>query len=129
MLVTKDVLAAGSTRWAQGGIAAALGAGDSPDQHFADTLVAGAGLCDEAAVRVLVREGPAAVRDLVQLGARFDRGRDGDLSLTREGGHHRDRIAHAGGDATGAEIERALVARCSTPSRSRSSSTRSSSTC
>ena len=111
MLVTKDVLAAGSTRWAQGGIAAALGSGDSPDQHFADTTVAGAGLCDEAAVRVLVREGPAAVRDLVQIGARFDRGRDGALSLTREGGHHRDRIAHAGGDATGAEIERALVAR------------------
>jgi L-aspartate oxidase len=111
MLVTKDVLAAGSTRWAQGGIAAALGAGDSPEQHLADTLVAGAGICDEDAVRVLVREGPAAVRDLVALGTRFDRSRDGDLSLTREGGHHRDRIAHAGGDATGAEIERALVTR------------------
>jgi L-aspartate oxidase len=111
MLVTKDVLAAGSTRWAQGGIAAALGAGDSPEQHLADTLVAGAGICDEDAVRVLVREGPAAVRDLVALGTRFDRRRDGELSLTREGGHHRDRIAHAGGDATGAEIERALVTR------------------
>jgi L-aspartate oxidase len=111
MLVTKDVLAAGSTRWAQGGIAAALGAGDSPEQHLADTLVAGAGVCDEDAVRVLVREGPAAVRDLVALGTRFDRARDGELSLTREGGHHRDRIAHAGGDATGAEIERALVTR------------------
>src|SRR5262249_7494594 len=111
MLVTKDVLAAGSTRWAQGGIAAALGAGDSPEQHLADTLVAGAGVCDEDAVRVLVREGPAAVRDLVALGTRFDRRRDGELSLGREGGHHRDRIAHAGGDATGAEIERALVTR------------------
>jgi L-aspartate oxidase len=111
LLVTKDVLAAGSTRWAQGGIAAALGAGDSPDQHYADTIVAGAGVCDEAAVRVLVREGPAAVRELVQVGARFDRGHDGALSLTREGGHHRDRIAHAGGDATGAEIQRALVTR------------------
>ena len=111
MLVTKDVLAAGSTRWAQGGIAAALGAGDSPEQHLADTLVAGAGLCDEEAVRVLVREGPAAVRDLVQLGTRFDRRRDGSLWLSREGGHHQDRIAHAGGDATGAEIERALVTR------------------
>jgi L-aspartate oxidase len=111
MLVTKDVLAAGSTRWAQGGIAAALGTGDSPDQHLADTLVAGAGICDEDAVRVLVREGPAAVRDLAQIGTRFDRARDGDLALGREGGHHRDRIAHAGGDATGAEIERALVAR------------------
>jgi L-aspartate oxidase len=111
LLVTKDVLAAGSTRWAQGGIAAALGAGDSPDEHFADTIVAGAGVCDEAAVRVLVREGPAAVRELAQMGARFDRAQDGRLSLTREGGHHRNRIAHAGGDATGAEIQRALVTR------------------
>jgi L-aspartate oxidase len=111
LLVTKDVLAAGSTRWAQGGIAAALGLEDSPDQHFADTIVAGAGVCDEAAVRTLVREGPAAVRELAQMGARFDLALDGELSLTREGGHHRDRIAHAGGDATGAEIERALVTR------------------
>ena len=111
LLVTKDVLAAGSTRWAQGGIAAALGAGDTADDHFRDTIVAGAGVCDEAAVRTLVREGAAAVRELVQMGARFDRALDGELSLTREGGHHRDRIAHAGGDATGAEIERALVTR------------------
>ena len=73
--------------------------------------MAGAGVCDDAAVRVLVREGPAAVRELAQMGARFDRGLDGSLSLTREGGHHRDRIAHAGGDATGEEIERALVTR------------------
>ena len=62
-------------------------------------------------MRALVREGPAAVRELAQIGARFDRTGDGELSLTREGGHHRDRIAHAGGDATGAEIERALVTR------------------
>jgi L-aspartate oxidase len=111
MVVTKDVISSGSTRWAQGGIAAALGAGDSPEEHFADTIVAGVGICDEAAVRLLVREGPAAVRDLAQIGARFDRGRDGGIALTREGGHHHDRIAHAGGDATGAEIERALEAR------------------
>jgi len=111
LLVTKDVLAAGSTRWAQGGIAAALGAGDSPEEHFRDTIVAGAGVCDEGAVRVLVREGAAAVRELAQMGARFDLAHDGELSLTREGGHHRDRIAHAGGDATGAEIVRALVTR------------------
>ncbi len=110
MVVTKDVLAAGSTRWAQGGIAAALGPDDTPSDHLVDTLVAGVGLCDEAAVRVLVDEGPAAVRELIELGARFDRSGTGELSLTREGGHHRDRIAHAGGDATGAEIERALVA-------------------
>jgi L-aspartate oxidase len=111
LLVTKDVLAAGSTRWAQGGIAAALGKGDTPDQHFEDTIVAGAGVCDDAAVRVLVREGPSAVRELAQMGARFDRAEDGGMSLTREGGHHRDRIVHAGGDATGAEIERALLTR------------------
>src|SRR3954467_5789198 len=110
LVVTKDVLSAGSTQWAQGGIAAALGPGDSPDQHERDTLVAGAGACTPAAVRVLVNEGPEAVRELIALGANFDHSDEGVLSLTREGGHHRDRIAHAGGDATGAEIQRALVA-------------------
>ncbi|WGX96206.1 L-aspartate oxidase [Nocardioides sp. L-11A] len=110
LVVTKDVLNAGSTQWAQGGIAAALGPGDTPEQHEADTLVAGAGACDRAAVRVLVNEGPEAVRELIALGTNFDHTDDGELSLTREGGHHRDRIAHAGGDATGAEIQRALIA-------------------
>ncbi|RMI29781.1 L-aspartate oxidase [Streptomyces triticirhizae] len=110
VIVTKARLDDGSTRWAQGGIAAALGEGDSPEQHLADTLVAGAGVCDERAVRTLVTEGPAAVRRLIALGATFDTTPDGGLSLTREGGHHRRRIAHAGGDATGAEISRALVA-------------------
>ena len=109
LVVTKDVVASGSTQWAQGGIAAALDPEDSPEEHLQDTLVAGAGLSDPEAVRVLVTEGPDAVRDLIELGARFDTV-DGDLSLGREGGHHRNRIAHAGGDATGAEIERALVA-------------------
>lgn len=110
LVVTKDVLAAGSTQWAQGGIAAALGTDDSPAEHLWDTLVAGVGACDVQAVQILVEEGPAAVRELVELGTRFDRTSGGELSLTREGGHHRDRIAHAGGDATGAEIQRALVA-------------------
>ena len=110
LVVTKDSLSAGSTGWAQGGIAAALGPEDTADQHLRDTLVAGAGLCDEDAVRALVTEGPDAVHELIELGAVFDRDDAGDLSLTREGGHHRDRIAHAGGDATGAEIQRALVA-------------------
>ncbi|GAB3264291.1 L-aspartate oxidase [Alteromonas gracilis] len=110
MVVTKDLLSAGSTQWAQGGIAAALGPGDSPHDHLVDTLVAGAGACDVEAVRALVTEGPDAVRELIDLGTRFDQHPDGRLSLTREGGHHRDRIAHAGGDATGAEIQRALVA-------------------
>ncbi|MEV4556736.1 L-aspartate oxidase [Kitasatospora sp. NPDC049285] len=110
MVVTKAVLDDGSTRWAQGGIAAALGEGDTPEQHLQDTLVAGAGLCDEEAVRTLVTEGPDAVRRLIETGAEFDLDEDGEIVLTREGGHHRRRIAHAGGDATGAEIERALVA-------------------
>ena len=110
LVITKDRLAAGSTQWAQGGIAAALGPGDSPEEHAIDTLVAGAGVCDEDAVRVLVDEGPDAVRELIALGANFDHDVHGEISLTREGGHHRDRIAHAGGDATGAEIQRALIA-------------------
>ena len=110
MVVTKDVLNAGSTQWAQGGIAAALGPEDTPEQHERDTLVAGAGACDAAAVRALVTEGPDAVHELIGLGTNFDHDPNGELSLTREGGHHRDRIAHAGGDATGAEIQRALCA-------------------
>jgi L-aspartate oxidase len=110
LVVTKDVLNAGSTQWAQGGIAAALGPEDTPADHERDTLVAGAGVCDLEAVRALVTEGPAAVHELIALGTVFDKDPDGELSLTREGGHHRDRIAHAGGDATGAEIQRALIA-------------------
>ena len=110
LLVTKTVLSAGSTEWAQGGIAAALHPEDTPQEHLADTLVAGVGLCDVEAVRALVTEGPARVHELVALGAEFDRDAEGDIKLTREGGHHRDRIAHAGGDATGAEISRALIA-------------------
>lgn len=109
LLITKAQVNEGSTRWAQGGIAAALADDDSPDEHFEDTITAGVGLCDEEAVRILVTEGPGAVRGLMGLGARFDREPSGEISLTREGGHHRDRIAHAGGDATGAEISRALV--------------------
>lgn len=110
LLVTKGALASGSTLWAQGGIAAALDPSDSPGAHLADTLVAGVGLCDTAAVEVLVTEGPSRVRELMGLGARFDTQPDGGIALTREGGHHADRIVHAGGDATGAEISRALVA-------------------
>ena len=110
LLVTKTVLSEGSTTWAQGGIAAALAPEDSPQEHLDDTLVAGAGLCDEDAVRALVEEGPARVRELVALGTRFDTDEGGEITLTREGGHGRDRIAHAGGDSTGAEISRALIA-------------------
>ncbi|MCW2672080.1 MAG: aspartate oxidase, partial [Frankiales bacterium] len=109
LVVTKVHVDDGSTRWAQGGVAAALGADDSPDEHLQDTLVAGVGICDVEAVRVLCEEGPARLRELIALGAAFDRGATGELLLTREGGHHRDRIVHAGGDATGAEVSRALV--------------------
>ena len=110
MLVTKSSVDEGSTKWAQGGIAAALGPGDSPAQHERDTLVAGAGLCDLPAVKVLVSEGPEAVRKLIARGAVFDRSETGEIALTREGGHLRNRILHAGGDATGAEVSRALLA-------------------
>lgn len=110
LLVTKGRVEEGSTRWAQGGIAAALADDDTPEEHLHDTLVAGAGLCDVDAVTALVTEGPDCVRSLIDLGAHFDLDAAGALALTREGGHHRDRIAHAGGDATGAEISRALVA-------------------
>ena len=110
LLATKSELDDGSTRWAQGGVAAALGPGDSPQDHLTDTLTAGAGICDVRAVRALVTDGPDAVRRLIGLGAEFDREPSGPLALTREGGHLRRRIAHAGGDATGAEISRALLA-------------------
>ncbi|GAB6938259.1 L-aspartate oxidase [Isoptericola variabilis] len=110
LLVTKGALSSGSTVWAQGGIAAALHPDDTPDAHLTDTLAAGGGLSDPAAVRVLVDEGPDRVRELVARGTAFDVGPDGGIALTREGGHRADRIAHAGGDATGAEISRALIA-------------------
>ena len=110
-VLTKGPLEQSTTRWAQGGVAAVLGGDpDSTDLHLADTLAASAGLCDVDAVRVLVEEGPVRVRDLVALGARFDRDADGKFELAREGGHSLPRIVHAGGVATGAEIERALVA-------------------
>lgn len=107
-VVTKVNIDDGSTRWAQGGIAAVLDPLDTPEAHAADTLVAGVGLGDPAAVDVLVREGPPRVRELIRWGAAFDRYGNGSLMLTREGGHHAKRIAHAGGDATGAEVQRTL---------------------
>lgn len=109
-VMTKAELAQSATRWAQGGVAAVLGGDeDSTDQHLADTLGAGDGLCDLDAVRVLVEEGPGRVQELITLGAEFDRDAAGGLSLAREGGHTHARVVHAGGAATGAEIERALV--------------------
>ena len=109
-VLTKGVLSQSTTRWAQGGVAAVLGGDeDSTDLHLADTLRAGAGLCDEEAVRVLVDEGPGRVDELIALGVEFDREATGSLALAREGGHSRARVVHAGGAATGAEVERALV--------------------
>jgi L-aspartate oxidase len=108
-VVTKGALADGSTRWAQGGLAAVLGADDDTELHVQDTLVAGAGLCDEPAVRTLVSEAPKAIGRLLELGARLDLDGDGRPALTREGGHSRDRIVHAGGDASGAEVVRTLA--------------------
>jgi L-aspartate oxidase len=110
-VLTKGELSQAATRWAQGGVAAVLGGDeDSTDLHLADTLRAGAGLCDNDAVRVLVDEGPARVNELISLGAVFDRDHAGALQLAREGGHSMPRVVHAGGAATGVEIERALVA-------------------
>ncbi|MBV9832108.1 MAG: FAD-binding protein [Marmoricola sp.] len=111
LVATRDVLVVedgdGSTRWAQGGVAAAFG-DDSPEEHAHDTDVAGRGLGDPAAVRRLVEEGPQRVADLVARGARLDRSPDGRLLRSREGGHRRPRVLHAGGDATGAEVWRTL---------------------
>jgi L-aspartate oxidase len=110
-LITKGSLEQATTRWAQGGVAAVLDTDpDSTDLHLADTLAAGAGLCDADAVRVLVDEGPGRLHELIALGAIFDRDPDGQLQLAREGGHSMARVVHAGGAATGAEVERALVA-------------------
>lgn len=108
LIVTKDVLAAGSTAWAQGGLAGVLDPADSIENHVRDTLAAGAGLCDEQVVRELVAAAPESIRELMRLGAVFDPGADGKVALTREGGHSHDRIVHAGGDQSGAEVQRTL---------------------
>ncbi|HEY7350951.1 MAG TPA: L-aspartate oxidase [Ktedonobacterales bacterium] len=127
VLLTKGALGESNTRYAQGGLAAAVGSDDSPDLHLRDTLIAGAGLCDETAVRLLVKQAPDAVRWLINTGAEFDR-KDAaqhpaatlserqeatafeTYMMGHEAAHSRRRVLHAHGDATGAEIERALVA-------------------
>ncbi len=110
-VLTKRTLFDSATAYAQGGIAAALGAGDSSALHRRDTLAAGAALCDAEAVQVLVQEGPARVRELQAAGARFDLDPDGDFQLGKEAAHSRHRIVHAQGDQTGAEVARTLVAK------------------
>ncbi|MEX2627159.1 MAG: FAD-binding protein, partial [Ilumatobacteraceae bacterium] len=109
LVVTKDELAAGSTAWAQGGLAGVLHPEDSLEDHVRDTLAAGAGLCDEDVVRQLVDDAPKSIRYLMRLGAAFDPDEGGaDIALTREGGHSHDRIVHSGGDRSGAEVQRTL---------------------
>ncbi|MGO9135643.1 MAG: L-aspartate oxidase [Methylovirgula sp.] len=98
-----------SSALAQGGIAAAVGPDDNPELQIADTLAAGDGLCDRAAVERIIRGGPAAIEDLTRYGVRFDRDAQGKLLLGLEAAHSRKRIVHAGGDASGREIVRALV--------------------
>ncbi len=108
-IVTKEGLDLSNSWLAQGGIAAAIATDDRPDIHLEDTLVAGAGLCDENAVRVLVEEAPEAIASLVKLQVPFDLQDSGELQITREGGHTRNRIVHAGGDATGRETVKVLA--------------------
>lgn len=109
LVVTKDVLSAGSTQWAQGGLAGVLDPTDTIDDHVRDTIAAGAGLCDEDVVRELVTEAPKSIRYLMRLGAAFDPDQGGnDIALTREGGHSHNRIVHSGGDRSGAEVQRTL---------------------
>ncbi|WAA67307.1 L-aspartate oxidase [Microbacterium oxydans] len=109
-LATKGVLGDGCTGLAQGGVAGIYGPGDSAAQHAADTMDAGAGLSDPAAVRVLVTEGAERIAELIARGVAFDRTTDGALELGREAAHQHARIVHAGGDATGAAISAALIA-------------------
>jgi L-aspartate oxidase len=107
LILTKTEIRESNSRYAQGGIAAAIGKSDSTELHFSDTLAAGAGLCDEKAVQVLVQEGPSEIDRLIGWGTGFDR-HDGNIELAREGAHSRARVLHAEGDATGKEIVRAL---------------------
>jgi len=110
MMIAKKSLLESNTRYAQGGIAAVISDEDSPLYHRQDTMIAGAGLCASDAVDVLVHEGPNGVQELIRFGTQFDREDGGEYALTMEGAHSQRRILHAQGDATGAEIVRALAA-------------------
>src|SRR5712671_3347533 len=112
LVIAKDSLRESSSEYAQGGIAVALSDDDEVELHEQDTLLAGDGLCDRAAVHTLVEEGPAAIQQLIEWGTEFDR--EGlKLAFTREGAHSRDRILHAHGDSTGREIARTLYHKAS----------------
>jgi L-aspartate oxidase len=111
LIVTKRAAEESNTRWAQGGIAGVFAPDDSFEAHIKDTLVAGAGLCHEVVVDICVREGPDRIRELISRGTRFDHDDQGSIALAREGGHSARRVLHAA-DATGREVERALLERC-----------------
>src|SRR6266511_2858055 len=108
LVLTKGSIDDCNTRWAQGGIAAPIGPGDSAEKHLRDTIEAGAGLVDEEAARVLTSEAAARIGDLVRLGVPFDT-QHGEIALAREGAHSEARVLHAGGDSTGAHIELTLA--------------------
>src|SRR4051812_30632121 len=110
LVVTKDRIAESNSSYAQGGIAGAIGPDDRFEDHVADTITAGAGLCDPAIVDLVVREAPRAIQELIDWGTKFDL-EAGQLALTREGGHSQARIVHALGDATGFEMMRAVIKR------------------
>ncbi|HEX8851890.1 MAG TPA: FAD-dependent oxidoreductase, partial [Pyrinomonadaceae bacterium] len=116
VVLTKDRTAESNTEYAQGGVAVALSEEDEASLHEGDTVAAGAGLCDERAVEVLVEEGRRYIRELIEWGTEFDR-EGGRLLFTQEAAHSRRRILHAHGDATGREIVRALVARAEQEAR------------
>ena len=107
-IVTKSKLDVSNSYYAQGGIAAVTDSEDNPQLHLEDTLIAGRGLCDYTPVDILVNEGPERIKELIEMGMKFDT-KDGSLSLALEGGHHRRRVLHAGGDATGKELVRFLI--------------------
>ncbi len=111
IVLSKTDLSQTNTAWAQGGIAAVMGEADSIDAHAEDTLTAGAGLCDEPMVRQVVQDGPARLRECLDWGMELDRQSDGSLDAGQEGGHSFRRVFHAGGDATGTELQRCLVAK------------------
>lgn len=111
LVVTKDKVQQSSSSYAQGGIATVLAPEDRFENHIEDTLTAGGGLCDRDIVEMVVREAPEQIRTLVEWGTNFDLGEDGQLALTREGGHSHRRIVHALGDATGHEVMRAIIER------------------
>src|SRR6059058_2228979 len=110
LVVTKDKIQQSSSNYAQGGIAGVLSPEDRFENHIEDTLTAGGGLCHRDVVEMVVRESPAQINELVRFGTQFDE-EEGQLALTREGGHSHRRIVHALGDATGHEVMRAMIAR------------------